>query len=239
VGLEVSCSGIIDRQTILRFSVTDTGIGMNEEQLQRIFESFVQGDTDTSRKYGGTGLGLAITKTLITQSGGEIEVASEPGKGSVFSFTLPYILSHEDEIVTAEPKAKTDNLALAGLKLLIAEDKEFNQVVIKDTLENLVPGIIVTIAENGKVAIEQLQHNTFDMILMDVHMPEMDGYEATKFIRNELKIKIPIIALTASVIRGDLDKCTAAGMDGYIPKPFKRAELLAELLRHRPTQTNG
>jgi CheY-like chemotaxis protein len=118
------------------------------------------------------------------------------------------------------------------LKLLIAEDNEFNQVVIKDTLENLVPGISVAIAENGKMAVEMVQQGNYDMVLMDVHMPLMDGYEATRFIRNNLKKDIPIVALTASVIRGDLDKCTQAGMNGYIPKPFKRAELLNELMKH-------
>jgi signal transduction histidine kinase/CheY-like chemotaxis protein len=230
--------GPTDKQVILHFSVKDTGIGMNLEQQKKIFESFVQGDTDTSRKYGGTGLGLSITKTLIELHGGKIQVNSSPGTGSNFSFDLPYSIGNESEIVGLEYKEETNYPALSGLKLLIAEDNELNQVVIKDTLENLVPGINIALASNGKIAVEMMRQGNYDMVLMDVHMPEMDGYEATRFIRNTLKIDIPIVALTASVIRGDLDKCTEAGMNGYIPKPFKRSELLNELMKHLPHQ-NG
>jgi signal transduction histidine kinase/ActR/RegA family two-component response regulator len=223
----------------LEFKIKDTGIGMTEEQQQRIFESFVQGDADISRKYGGTGLGLAISKTLIELQGGSICVKSEAGKASEFTIIIPYQTASESDIVKPEEKKEEDYSALKKLKVLIVEDNDFNQVVIKDTLENLAPGISVSIAANGKIAVEMMPQLGFDMILMDVHMPEMDGYEATRFIRNNLKINIPIIALTASVIRGDLDKCTEAGMNGYIPKPFKREELLDELIKHLPnSKTN-
>jgi CheY-like chemotaxis protein len=156
----------------------------------------------------------------------------------VFTFEIPYQLAGAF-IVKAEPTGKADYSTLSRLHILVAEDNVFNQTVIKDTLENLVPGIEVDITPSGKAAVEKLQLQQYDLVLMDVHMPEMDGYEATRFIRNNLKLNLPIIALTASVIRGDLDKCTAAGMNGFIPKPFKRSELLDALIKHFPPNANG
>ena len=238
VGLSVSSRLSADgTQSDLQFSIKDTGIGISQEQQQKIFESFVQGDSEISRKYGGTGLGLAISKTLIELQGGTIHVKSEPHKASEFIFNIPYAVGSETDIVKAEPKTGRDYSALAKLKILIVEDNDFNQVVIKDTLENLAPGITTAIAANGKIAVEMVQRSYYDLILMDVHMPEMDGYEATRIIRNELKMNIPIVALTASVIRGDLDKCIKAGMNGYIPKPFKHTELLNELMKNTPGKT--
>src|ERR1043165_2586865 len=218
----------------IEFSISDTGIGITAEQQKKIFGSFVQAENSISRKFGGTGLGLAITKTLVELHSGTIVVKSEAGKGSEFSFTLPYQIGEEGDIGVSEKPKETDYSALSKLKILVAEDNEFNQVVIKDTLENLVPGIQVEIAGNGRVALEKVRDNIYDLVLMDVHMPEMDGYEATRSIRDNLKRDIPIIALTASVIRSDLDKCIAAGMNGYIPKPFKREELLNELVKYVP-----
>ena len=234
VKLEVATTGesVNPQVCSVEFKIKDTGIGMSMEQQQRIFESFVQGDNDISRKYGGTGLGLAISKTLIELQGGTIGVKSEMGKESEFSFNIPYGIGEENHMIKPVEKKESDYSALSKLKLLVVEDNEFNQVVIKDTLENMAPGISISIAANGKIAVEMVQQVNFDLILMDIHMPEMDGYEATRFIRNNLKLNIPIVALTASVIRGDLDKCTDAGMNGYIPKPFKRAELLSELMKH-------
>lgn len=224
VGLQVS------KTDAIQFSVTDTGIGMSEEQLKKIFGSFVQAETTTSRKYGGTGLGLAISKTLVELHGGKIDVRSETGKGSEFRFEIPYEAGDEKDIAVQVQQKQTDYSSLSKMKILVAEDNEFNQIVIKDTLENLLPGIQVEIAENGKIAVEKAGANTYDVVLMDVNMPEMDGYDATRAIR-KTQSTIPIIALTASVIRSDLDKCTAAGMNGYVPKPFKREELLNELTK--------
>jgi len=241
VKLEVSATPYHTGEAICNivFRITDTGIGMSDEQQQRIFESFVQGDSDISRKFGGTGLGLAISKTLIELQGGAISVKSELGKTSEFEFNIPYPVAAVGDLVQPAPRKQPEYTSLANKKLLVVEDNEFNQVVIKDTLENLLPGISITIAANGKLAVEQLKQQAFDLVLMDVHMPEMDGYEATRYIRNELKLDIPVIALTASVIRGDLDKCTEAGMNGYIPKPFKRTELLDELIKHLSPANHG
>jgi signal transduction histidine kinase/CheY-like chemotaxis protein len=223
--------GAVERQLNIAFIVSDTGIGMSAEQQQKIFRSFVQGDIHTSRKYGGTGLGLAISKTLVELQGGTIAVHSEPGKGSEFKFVIPYKEGKEDEALVTLQAQQNDYSSLKKLKLLVVEDNEFNQIVIKDTLENLLPGIHIEIAGNGKTACEKVERNDYDMVLMDVLMPDMDGFEATRYIRNQLKKKLPVVALTASVIRSDLDKCMAAGMTGYIPKPFTRDELLQELMQ--------
>ncbi len=221
----------VEGQFSIAFAIRDTGIGMSAEQQQKIFRSFVQGDIHTSRKYGGTGLGLAISKTLVELQGGTIEVHSESGKGSEFKFVIPYKEGKEDEALVTLQAQQNDYSSLKKLKLLVVEDNEFNQIVIKDTLENLLPGIRVEIAGNGKTACEKVERSDYDMVLMDVLMPDMDGFEATRYIRNQLKKKLPVVALTASVIRSDLDKCMAAGMTGYIPKPFTRDELLQELMR--------
>jgi len=215
----------------VKFTVTDSGIGMSAAQQSKIFESFTQAESNTNRKYGGTGLGLAICKTLVELQGGTIDVKSEPGKGSGFTFVLPYRPGRESDIITHESASASDYSVLSKLKILVVEDYEFNQIVIKDTLEHLLPGIKVDIADNGKLALEKLKQNSYDLVLMDVQMPEMDGYEATRLIRQDLKLNIPIVALTASVIRSDLDKCLDAGMNGYIPKPFEREVLLNELMK--------
>ena len=229
VKLLVSANGLGET----KFTITDTGIGMDAAQQKKIFESFSQAENSTSRKYGGTGLGLAISKTLVELHKGMIDVKSYRGLGSEFVFTIPYAAGKEEDILTAGSMAGPDYSALAKLRILVAEDYEFNQIVIKDTLEHLIPGIEVEIAANGKIVIEKLEKGRYDLVLMDIQMPEMDGYEATRFIRNNLKMDIPVIALTASVIRSDLDKCTDAGMNGYVPKPFERGDLLRELMKYQ------
>jgi signal transduction histidine kinase/CheY-like chemotaxis protein len=240
VTLNVTCKGpVADNVANIQFSIRDTGIGITPQQQSKIFESFVQGESDTSRKFGGTGLGLAITKTLVEMLRGNIEVKSEPGMGSEFIFTIPYLCGNEQDLNRAGENAKVDYSELSKLNILVAEDKELNQVVIKDTLENLLPGIRVEIAQNGKIAVEKLSQCNYDIVLMDVHMPEMDGYEATRYIRTVLKSDVPIVALTASVIRGDLDKCTAAGMNGYVAKPIKRKLLLDELQKQAASIFKG
>jgi signal transduction histidine kinase len=233
VSLKVcSLESSVENPRTLNFIVHDTGIGMTEAQKKKIFESFTQAEINTSRKYGGTGLGLTISKTLVELHGGTVEVKSEFDKGSEFSFAIPYQVGEEKDIAGIEKNTENDYSSLAKLKLLVAEDNEFNQIVVRDTLENLLPGIMVDVAANGKIAVEKLTRGNYDLVLMDVHMPEMDGYEATRYIRNILKLNLPIVALTASLIRSDIDKCMVAGMNGYIPKPFKREELLDELMKH-------
>ena len=193
-----------DKAIQLKFSVSDTGIGISKDKLQHIFNMFTQESSSTTRKFGGTGLGLAICKRLIELQGGRIEVESEMNKGSVFSFVIPY--QHATTAPTdTDHKTHSDvKASLSNLRILLAEDNEFNKMVAVDTLEEMIPGAVIDVAVNGKAAVELAIRNTYDIILMDIQMPEIDGYEATKLIRsyNDEKINsIPIIAMTASVIK--------------------------------------
>jgi signal transduction histidine kinase/DNA-binding NarL/FixJ family response regulator/HPt (histidine-containing phosphotransfer) domain-containing protein len=228
VTIVVSAATAGERSMMVRISVRDTGIGIPQEKLKTIFESFSQADAETSRKYGGTGLGLTISRTLVELQGGHIDVMSTPGKGSEFSFWLPYEVAGEEVMVEPEQTAQIDAEALRGMHVLLVEDNEYNQIVLTDTLRNMIPEVVVEIGSNGREGITLLQKFAFDMVLMDVQMPEMDGIEATKYIRAHLprgKRETPIIALTASVIKSEIDKCFAAGMNDYVPKPFKQDEL--------------
>ncbi len=218
----------------LVFRVVDQGIGIPADKIGKLFESFTQVDASTSRKYGGTGLGLSISKTLVELQGGKMEIKSVEGQGSEFSFTINYQLAHENAIIEASAKGKADTALLQGIRILIAEDNEYNQIVLKDTLESLVKDVRTDIGENGKLIIELLKQNDYDVILMDAQMPEMNGFEATAYIRSNMtgkKREIPIIALTASVLSTDIEKCLAAGMNAYVPKPFTRDELFNTLSR--------
>lgn len=214
----------------LIFKVTDTGIGIEQEKLNSIFESFQQGNVSDNRKFGGTGLGLTIAKNLVELFGSELKVESEPGKGSVFSFEIAFEVA--DEIKITEHKTTTaievpSNLKQQTLNVLIVDDNEYNAIVASDTLIKYFPSSTFTVTKNGKEAIEKIAN--CQLILMDIQMPIMDGYEATRYIRKNFESplnNIPIIGLTASVIRSDLDKCIEAGMNSYVPKPFKEEELI-------------
>jgi signal transduction histidine kinase/DNA-binding response OmpR family regulator/HPt (histidine-containing phosphotransfer) domain-containing protein len=230
-----------ERQMKVRIGVRDTGIGIPHEKLNSIFDSFSQADAETSRKYGGTGLGLTISRTLIELQGGHIGVESEPGKGSEFSFTIPYEVAGEDVLVEPETTASIDAASLRGMRVMLVEDNEYNQIVLTDTLRNMIPEVSVELASNGLEAITLLQNFAFDLVLMDVQMPEMDGVEATKHIRTHLprgKRDVPIIALTASVIKSEIDRCFAAGMNDYVPKPFKQDELFRVIAKYYRGKVN-
>ncbi|MBS1904128.1 MAG: response regulator [Bacteroidetes bacterium] len=216
---------------LLRFSVRDTGIGIAPDKLSTVFESFKQAESHTSRTYGGTGLGLSISKTLVELAGGDISVESTVGTGSKFSFTMPLAIGHEEDLVENASETDYDPRSLSGIRILLAEDNEYNRLVLIDTVHHLVPDAQIVTATNGAEALSESQRSRFDVILMDVQMPEMDGIEATRRIRSlDGPVKnTPIVALTASVIRGDIDHCLAAGMNGYVPKPFRRSELLGAL----------
>ncbi len=217
-----------DRMMLVRIAVQDTGIGIPLEKQKTVFDSFSQAETETSRKYGGTGLGLTISRTLVELQGGTLELISEPGKGSEFSFLIPYEVASEEVLVEPERTTHLDAASLRGLKVLLVEDNEYNQIVLTDTLHNMIPEVAIEIASNGLEAITLMQRFSFDLVLMDVQMPEMDGIEATKHIRNHLprgRRETPIVALTASVIKSEIDRCLAAGMNDYVPKPFKQDEL--------------
>ncbi len=204
-----------DEKVTIEFTIADTGIGIAEENLKDIFENFQQASTGTSRLYGGTGLGLAIVKQLVEPQGGTIRVKSKIDKGSTFSFILDFEKTNAvPEEENGEPKS---NPEIKDTRVLVVEDVPLNQLLIKTLLDDF--GFKHDSALNGKLAIEKLEQEEFDIILMDLQMPEMDGFEATKHIRNALNSKIPIIALTADVTTVDFAKCKAFGMDDYLSKP--------------------
>ena len=210
----------------IRFSVRDTGIGMDEAMKARLFQVFSQGDTSMTRRFGGTGLGLAISQRLVNRMGGHIKVHSSPGSGSEFSFDLTLPLSLPP---AAGPAAAAIETRLHG-RLLVVEDDRVNQRVIELMLERL--GLRSVIVADGAAAVEVAVLEHWDAILMDCQMPQMDGYEATRRIRARLNGKpLPIIALTANAMRGDRDACVAAGMDDFIAKPVRQEELRACLER--------
>ncbi|MEQ1798517.1 MAG: chemotaxis protein CheB [Lacibacter sp.] len=215
-----------EQKAEIECSVADTGTGIPENKTDQIFEKFHQASSDTSRLYGGTGLGLAIAKQLVESQGGTIAVKSEMGVGSVFSFTLPF--KKTDQPVESEIellKFDTDN---KNIKVLVVEDIALNQLLMKTLLDDF--GFEREMADNGKIAIEKLKAKNFDIVLMDLQMPEMNGFEATEYIRTKMKSKIPIIALTADVTTVDLAKCKAVGMNDYIPKPVDERLLYSKIV---------
>lgn len=215
---------------ILEFSISDTGIGIAKDKQAIIFESFSQASTSTTRKYGGTGLGLAITRQLIEMQGGKIWVNSEPGVGSTFAFTLTIKKGNPQSLHTINLEGVQPSHELSGVNILLVEDNIINQKVVIKTL--VKQGAAIDIANNGKEAIDLLRIKEYDMVLMDIQMPEMDGFEATHFIRNKMDYplnQIPIIAMTASALVSEKAKCLSMGMDDYLSKPFVVKDLLTKI----------
>jgi PAS domain S-box-containing protein len=204
-----------DEKATIEFAVSDTGIGIPESKIENIFENFQQATSGTSRLYGGTGLGLAIVKQLVEPQGGSISVESKIDKGTRFSFILNFQKTREEaESDAALVKLDTE---IKNIKVLVVEDIALNQLLMKTLLDDF--GFECDITANGKLAIEKLESKSYDIVLMDLQMPEMNGFEATEYIRNKLNSKIPIVALTADVTTVDLAKCKAVGMNDYIAKP--------------------
>ena len=210
-----------DNSIKLQFSITDNGIGISPENQEKIFKAFTQADSSTTRKYGGTGLGLVISKKLVNQMDGKIWIESREKIGTTFHFTIELKKLTPEQIseTTDSPNINSSlPVHLKGRKLLMVEDNEINQELTKELLE--IAGITVSIAENGIEALKMLEHGEFDVVLMDCQMPVMDGYEATRKIREQSKFnKLPVIAMTANTMKGDKEKSLQAGMNDHIAKP--------------------
>ncbi|MEO5822654.1 MAG: ATP-binding protein [Vicinamibacteraceae bacterium] len=232
VSVVVTADASTDDTVLLRVAVTDSGVGLTAAQQARLFESFSQADASTTRKFGGTGLGLAISRQLAELMGGGIGVVSEPGHGSTFWFTARLAQTSDDELAAASAAAGSpDGLEHSRpLAVLLAEDTPVNQMVASRMLKKL--GHTVEIANNGAEAVAAVLHGRFDVVLMDCLMPDVDGYEATTRIRAAERVgRLPIVALTASATLEDRERCLAAGMDDFVSKPVKLAELARALAR--------
>jgi len=222
----------------LRFTIEDTGIGIPKNKLNTIFKSFTQASSDTTRKYGGTGLGLTIVKKLVEFQQGNIEVESEVGKGTSISIDLPFGKNslRQKLGVTNDEDQKDMNIDYPkNIKVLMAEDNEMNKELAKFVFKDI--GWELDMADDGLLAIEMHKQSDYDVILMDIQMPRMDGYEATRKIRNELdasKTGIPIIAITAHALKTEIDKCLEVGMNDYISKPFKVSEIITKVCKQLP-----
>ena len=224
INIEIYNKQQTESEVVIGFKVSDTGIGIDKEKLIEVFERFNQGEDSTTRNYGGTGLGLSIVKSLIELQNGDIEVISEPGKGTTFHFYIPYTIAKEQ--LSVVPKVDTDyfkDKTNTPLKVLIVDDNAINQSLMKHLLSQW--NIDFETANNGLEAVEFLKNNDCDLVLMDIQMPQMDGYVATQTIREELKLNTPIIAMTAHALAGERERCMSRGMNEYISKPIKEEEL--------------
>jgi signal transduction histidine kinase len=209
----------------LRMQVTDTGIGIPEDKQQYIFESFTQASSSTTRKYGGTGLGLAITRKLVELQGGVLNLRSKEGEGSTFEIMMKFQSSEKNQIDDDMLVQRTFR-SLKGLKVLVVEDNVINQKIVMKFLNKW--DVATDVADNGKIAVDKVKQNRYDVVLMDLHMPEMNGYDATKMIRelnDDYFHTVPIIALTASALMEDRERIYQFGMSGFIIKPFNPTEL--------------
>src|SRR5574343_75863 len=210
----------------IKFDVIDSGIGINPENVDAIFQMFKQEDSSITRRYGGTGLGLSISQSIVENMGGKIDVKSEKEVGSEFSFIIDLKKEYEKEQNSVSDPVVKENFG-NDLKVLVAEDNELNQLLITTILKQ--GGIQYDLADDGKVVLEKMKHQDYHLILMDIQMPYLDGMATAKFIREEMKSNIPIIALTANASSGDEAKYKESGMDDYIAKPFKKDELFAKI----------
>ncbi len=224
------------KQVSLRVAVADTGIGIKKDKIDAVFDPFIQTDASITRKYGGTGLGLAICKKIVQLMHGEIGLTSEIGKGSTFWFEMTAPISKDNIDGAVDGCVKGNSLSIANKNILVVEDNYTNRMVVSTMLEGLKANVFE--AENGKIGLDDIKknHGKYDVVLMDCMMPEMDGFTATKFIRefekqNKLD-RLTIIAFTATALSGDEGKCLAAGMDGYITKPISEAALVGILTKY-------
>ena len=217
---------------LVSFSIEDTGVGMDMAYLTKVFEAFTQEDASVTRKFGGSGLGLSIARNIVHIMGGTLEIESEKGKGTRVNIRIPMRISNEktkQDIVEITDLQKS----LKGLRILAVEDNELNRMVLQVILKKCE--VVLTIAHNGQEAIDLIQQQEFDLVLMDVQMPIVDGVEATKYIRNELKMIIPIIGLSANAMREEVEICKQAGMNDYLVKPYSE-RVLVEIMKKWSTE---
>ena len=238
INLDINYLGVKGEGHVVQVDVTDTGIGISEEQKERLFGSFIQAENSTSRKYGGTGLGLSITKRILQLMDGEIWIESEIGQGAKFSFVISFALGQGDigsQGDKSDQEEEVSAISFEGRQILLCEDIEINREIVMGLLEST--GITIYCAENGKEAVDMFvaHPERYELIIMDVQMPEMDGIEATRLIRN---LEVPrakdvvIIAMTANVFKDDIEKCIKAGMNDHIGKPIEYDDMIEKLQRY-------
>lgn len=232
--VSIECKVLKDAENYQHISIciTDTGIGMSEDYVKHIFKKFNQEDGSVSRKYGGTGLGMAITKQLIGLMKGEIQIRSEKNIGTAITIILNMDKGKENKV--SEHLGQDKEISVKGTNVLLVEDNELNQLVAENSL--IYFGCQVTKADNGRAALEILSKQEFDIILMDIQMPELDGIETTKVLRNEFGLTTPIIALTANAFKTEIDNCISAGMNGYVTKPFNEEDFLQIIYKHTKSE---
>lgn len=230
--IEVSISVLHQtaEQVRIRICIKDTGIGISTEKQETIFERFQQAETETTRRFGGTGLGLAIVKQLITLQNGTIDVKSKAGEGSEFIVELSYNIPDMAQLYAAALTSQEEAVSLQKITVLIAEDNAMNQQLIAHLMKSW--NIDYVLVNNGQGAVDELKKRNYSIVLMDIQMPEMDGYIATHVIRNEMKLSIPIIAMTAHAMAGEKEKCLQLGMNDYVSKPIKETVLYNMIGRH-------
>ncbi|NPC59403.1 response regulator, partial [Caenimonas soli] len=243
--ISVRASERTEKDVLLHFRVQDTGIGLTSEQMSRLFQSFSQADTSTTRKFGGTGLGLAICKRLAELMGGEVGVQSEHGKGSTFWFSarlglgVPGACRIEQPPGADEPGSGVDErlAAIRGARILLVEDNDINQQVARELLEDA--GLVVDVTDNGQVALELVQKVSYDLVFMDMQMPVMDGVTATREMRKQERLEhLPIVAMTANAMEQDRRRCMDVGMNDFLIKPINPQDMRAILARWvRPRRT--
>ena len=231
VTVEVGCTQLHGSTIELLVRVKDTGVGIEKDHQEKLFEAFTQADASVTRQYGGTGLGLAISRQLVERMGGKIWLESEPGRGSVFSFTAQLGVLGDGLEAAADSTAALTEESLSGLHVLVVEDNRTNQMLASAMLKKL--GASVSLAANGLEAITVLQHTEVDAVLMDCQMPVMDGLEATRKIREQQRLRsLPVIAMTANALQEDRQACLQAGMNDYLAKPVSMEDLARCLCAH-------
>jgi signal transduction histidine kinase/ActR/RegA family two-component response regulator len=225
--------GLTEKMAIIGFTVKDTGVGIRKEFHNKLFSQLIGEVEFDKQQIESSGLELVLIKQMIELQGGSISIDSQPGRGTTFYFEIPYSIS--DKAQKQESPKKTEPATkVSGLNILLVEDNEFNIMVAQDELQSAIENVAVDVAVNGKIAVEKVKANDYDIVLMDVQMPVMNGYEATAAIRKIAgpKSQIPIIAMTANIMNTEVAKCFESGMNGYIPKPFDTKKLIEELFRN-------